>query len=332
MITFRPAIRENTPLIIGIAGPTKSGKTYSALRVATGLARGGVIAMINSEGMRGHQYADKFKYIACELRPPYRPTAYTEALVAAAELKPAVVIIDSTSHMHDGPGGMLEWHEELMTKMSLRDPSRRDKMKGSAWIEPKAAENLCVYQMIDMACPIILCFRAKEKIKIMPDGKWIDLGWQPIAGERVAFETMFTLMLTPHCKGVPDISLSDMREPFDTLIPKGKPLDESIGRVLAEWSAGGTKREGATLQGASEDVTIGKPVSGSEYAPEQRETASAPSHLLADYLERIQLSETVSECSTAINAGLEDKALSIFETQQIQDAGKARILELRKKK
>jgi hypothetical protein len=29
---FRPAKRENTPLIIGLAGPTKSGKTYSAHR------------------------------------------------------------------------------------------------------------------------------------------------------------------------------------------------------------------------------------------------------------------------------------------------------------
>jgi uridine kinase len=40
-VTIRPAVRENTPLIIGIAGPSKSGKTYSAHRVAAGLAGGG---------------------------------------------------------------------------------------------------------------------------------------------------------------------------------------------------------------------------------------------------------------------------------------------------
>ncbi len=26
--TFRPAIREQTPMIVGLAGPSKSGKTY----------------------------------------------------------------------------------------------------------------------------------------------------------------------------------------------------------------------------------------------------------------------------------------------------------------
>jgi len=73
--TFRPATRENTPLIIGIAGPTKSGKTMSALRLGVGLANGGTVAMLNAEGPRGHQYADTFKYVACDLMPPFRPTA-----------------------------------------------------------------------------------------------------------------------------------------------------------------------------------------------------------------------------------------------------------------
>lgn len=238
MITFRPAIRENTPLIIGIAGPTKSGKTYSALRVATGLAKGGVIAMINAEGLRGHQYADKFKYVTCDLAPPFRPDSYTDALQAASTLNPAVVIIDSVSHMHDGPGGILEWHEEILDRMAGTDRGKRDKCTFTAWVEPKAAENQFIYALLSMKCPVILCLRAKEKIKIVTGKPPIDLGWQPIVGERVAFETIFTLMLTPHCKGAPDLSLSDMREPFDVLVPKGKPLDEALGKVLADWSTG----------------------------------------------------------------------------------------------
>jgi len=239
--TFRPAIRENTPLIIGIAGPTKSGKTYSALRVATGLANGGTIAMINAEGLRGHQYADKFHYVTCDLAAPYRPANYTEALQVAASLKPAVVIIDSVSHMHDGPGGILEWHEEELDRMAGNDFGKRDKCNMSAWIKPKADENKFIYQMLAMQCPVILCLRAKEKVKMVTGKPIIDLGWQPIVGERVAFETIFTLMLPPHSKGIPDLSISDMREPFDVLVPKGKPIDESLGRTLAQWAAGGTE-------------------------------------------------------------------------------------------
>ena len=241
--TFRPAVREDTPLIIGIAGPTKSGKTYSALRLARGLAQGGVVAMINAEGMRGHQYADKFTYITCDLTAPYRPSTYTEALKAAQKLRPAVVIIDSVSHMHDGPGGVLEWHEEELDRMAGSDFQKRDKCNMSAWIKPKADENKFIYQMLSMQCPVILCLRAKEKVKIVTGKPIIDLGWQPIVGERVAFETIFTLMLPPHSKGVPDLSISDMREPFDELVPRGKPIDESLGTALAKWAMGGAKRE-----------------------------------------------------------------------------------------
>jgi hypothetical protein len=261
-VTFRPAVRENTPLIIGIGGPTKSGKTFSALRMAVGLANGGTVAMINAEGLRGHQYAEKFKYVACDLTPPFRPTAYTDALKEAAKLKPAVTIVDSASHMHDGPGGILEWHEEVLDRMAGTDYNKRQRSTFAAWVEPKAAENQFIYQMLGMQCPVILCFRAKEKIKIVPGKEPIDLGWQPIAGERVAFETLFTLMLPPHSKGMPDLEISDMREPFDTIVPKGKPIDEALGRQLAAWAIG--KTPAAT------------PAQGAKTEPAQQQDLGAP--------------------------------------------------------
>ena len=236
-VTFRPALRQNTPLIIGLAGPTKSGKTMSALRLAVGLANGGPIAMINAEGPRGHQYAERFHYLAAELAAPYRPMAYTDALKAAAAARPSVVIIDSTSHMHDGPGGVLEWHEELLDDMAGTDQGKRQRATFAAWVKPKAAENEFIYQLLSMRMPVILALRAKEKLKIV-GGKPVELGWQPIVGERIAFETMFTLMLPPHAKGIPDLALSDMREPFDTMIPADRPLDETTGQRLAAWASG----------------------------------------------------------------------------------------------
>ncbi len=247
--TFRPAVRENTPLIIGIGGPTKSGKTYSAHRLARGLVPpgGGQIVMLNAEGPRGHQYADKFKYLTCELTAPYRPTNYTEALKQAAALKPGCVIIDSTSHMQDGPGGIVEWHTEIALRMAKGNTDIIEKMNAPAWVEPKAMENQFVYQLQAMVCPVILAFRAKEKVKITKEGKWVDLGWQPIASDRVAFETLFTLMLPPHSKGVPDLAISEMREPFDTMIPNGKPIDEDLGRMLAEWARGQAAAAAAAL-------------------------------------------------------------------------------------
>lgn len=247
--SFRPARRLNTPLIIGLAGPTKSGKTYSAHRIAVGLAKGGAVAMINAEGAKGHQYSDKFTYLACDITAPYRPERYTEALKTALALnpRPAVVIIDSLSHMHDGPGGILEYHEDELDRIAGEDIKARQRATYTAWVKPKAAENEFIYTMLSADCHIIACFRAKEKIKVVKGKPPIELGWQPIAGERVAFETIFTLTLPPHCKGVPDLSISEMREPFDSMIPGNRALDEATGTKIAEWAAGGEKREAAPV-------------------------------------------------------------------------------------
>ena len=236
--TFRPAVRENTPLVIGIAGPTKSGKTYSALRLARGLSPSAPIIMLNAEGARGHQYADKFAYLTCDLVPPYRYGMYEEALRAAAATKPGAIIVDSMSHAHDGPGGFLEWHEKELDRIAGQDYEKRQKANFTAWIIPKAAENSFRYALLEMPCPVILCMRAKEKLKIVGGQAPVNLGWQPIVGEGIAFETIFTLTLPPYSKGVPDLAVSELREPFDTLIPKGKPIDEQLGKVLTEWAKG----------------------------------------------------------------------------------------------
>lgn len=237
--SIRPAVRENTPLIIGIAGPSKSGKTYSAHRIARGLANGGRIVMLNAEGKRGHQYADTFKYDACDIEAPYSYGRYDEALVEIAKLKPACVIVDSISHAHDGPGGMIEEHDADVERRAGDDYKKRDRVTWAAWIKPKQAEGKFIYRMLSMDCPIILCFRAKEKLKIVPGKEPVDLGYQPIASERIAFETIFSLMLPPRSKGVPDLALSDMREPFDDIVRPGQAIDESLGERLAAWSAGG---------------------------------------------------------------------------------------------
>jgi hypothetical protein len=238
--TFRPAKRENTPLIIGLAGPTKSGKTYSAHRLSRGLVSkpDPRIIMLNAEGARGHQYADEFNYIACDIDAPFGPDRYADAVIDIKKEKPDAVIIDSCSHMHDGPGGLLEWHESELDRMAGQDYKKRERCTWAAWIKPKAAENAFIYAMLSLDCPVTLCFRAKEKLKLVPGKEPIDLGWQPIAGDRITFETIFTLVLPPHSKGVPDLSASEMRKPFDSMVPVGKPIDEDLGRKLAEWSVG----------------------------------------------------------------------------------------------
>ena len=260
--TFREAKRENAPLVIGIAGPSKSGKTMSALRIAVGLAGGGKIVMINTEGKRGHAYADKFNYLVCDLEEPYSMVRYREVVLEAEKIGPAVIIIDSQSHSHEGVGGMLEQHDKELDKMCGKtDFKKREKMTWAAWVKPKADEAQFVNTLIRLNCHVILCLRAKEKLKIIRGENPVNLGWQPIASDRVHFETDFTLVLPPETKGIPDLSASgsEMREPYDTMIPAKKLLDEGLGKRLAEYASvrGSQEPEGVKTETEKKDEPTG---------------------------------------------------------------------------
>jgi hypothetical protein len=240
--SFRPAIREKIPVIIGLAGPSKSGKTMSAHRLAVGLSQGGQVAMINTEGPKGHQYADEFKYVAVDMDEPFSMKRYTEAIKAAAELKPSVLIIDSMSHAHEGLGGMLMQHEAELDRLAGENYEKRNKMTWAAWVKPKQDEATMINTMLQVPCHIVLAFRAKEKIKIVRGKEPEDLGWQPIASDRIHFETAFTLILPPHSLGTPDMKASEFRKPYDTMV-KNEQINEDLGKRLAEWAAGGAKQE-----------------------------------------------------------------------------------------
>ena len=85
MAEFRPAVREEVGLLIGLAGPSGSGKTFSAMRLASGIVgQGKKFAVIDTEARRALHYADRFQFDYMDMKPPFRPEAYTDAIKAAA--------------------------------------------------------------------------------------------------------------------------------------------------------------------------------------------------------------------------------------------------------
>lgn len=99
-LKFTQAKREKVWLKVLLEGASGSGKTYSALRVATGLAKkcDSRIAFIGTEGSRDKYYANEFDYDLLQLDEPYTPEKYIEALDAAIDGGYQVVICDSLSH------------------------------------------------------------------------------------------------------------------------------------------------------------------------------------------------------------------------------------------
>ena len=100
--------------------PSGGGKTYSALRLATGMAdeiekNTGVrpkILVGNTEQKRGYYYANEFDYDIVDTEAPHNPERYVEFIEFAVESGYGILIIDSTSHEWEGKGGCLELQQQ----------------------------------------------------------------------------------------------------------------------------------------------------------------------------------------------------------------------------
>ena len=99
------ATKKAAKLRLALVGPAGSGKTYSALAIATGL--GSKIALIDTEHGSAALYADKFAFDTCNLET-FSPDSYVEAIKGAEAEGYDVIIIDSLSHAWIGKDGALE--------------------------------------------------------------------------------------------------------------------------------------------------------------------------------------------------------------------------------
>jgi len=113
------AKRENVWVKVALMSPSGGGKTYSALRMATGmqeeLSRMGVetkILMGNTEGSRGRIYANEFKYKIVDIPSDSDPEVYADFIRFAIQQGYKILIIDSATHewkkalkIHQANGG-----------------------------------------------------------------------------------------------------------------------------------------------------------------------------------------------------------------------------------
>lgn len=245
---FEDASRDGTPLLIGLVGPSNSGKTNSALRLAKGIQsiRGGKIVGIDTESKRMSHYADKFTFRRLNFAAPFGSLRYLEALEAAVkEAEGGVVIVDSMSHEHEGAGGYLETQEDELERLAGNDYKKREKVQFLAWKKPAGYRRRLINGLLQMNCAFIFCFRAKEKLKIVKGAEPIPLGWQAIAGDEFVFEMTVCCLLTPGCEGRPDWSPEAFRlgvpkrgTDHVSFLPEGRQLDEKVGEDLAKWARG----------------------------------------------------------------------------------------------
>lgn len=248
--TANPAVRRAVGLIIGIVAPSGAGKTYSALRLGTGISRvvGGKPFLIDTENGRALYYADTFDFVHVPMSPPFSPLDYQAAMQFCVAQGAKTIITDSMSHEHEGQGGVLEMHEKELDRLAGDDYQRRKKMTWMAWQKPKAMRKQMMLWMNQANVNFISTFRAKEKMKMVTGKDPIEMGFQPIAGEELIYEMVLKMLLLPGAEGVPtwqseypgERAMMKLPEQFRPFFDREKPtqIDEALGAKLADWAAG----------------------------------------------------------------------------------------------
>jgi len=240
--TFRKAIREQTSVLLALAGSSGSGKTYSALRLARGLAGDrGRVALIDTEAGRALHYAERFDFDHCDLKPPFAPSAYADAIAAAEGAGYPVIVVDSLSHEWAGDGGCQDLHDAAHERLGGTDQTNV-----LAWREPKLAHKRMVSRLLQCRAHLIVCLRAEPKIKFTREfdekkgrdvTKIADAGWQPICEKNWMYEMTASFMLHDERPGV-GLPIK-LQEQHKVCFPAGHLLDEAAGQRLAAWASGG---------------------------------------------------------------------------------------------
>lgn len=106
--------RQNVKLRLGISGASGFGKTHSALLLAFGMTQDwSKVAVIDTENSSASLYSDLGNFNVLDLKAPYNPERYIEAIELCEKSNMEVIIIDSITHEWNGTGGCLQIHEQL---------------------------------------------------------------------------------------------------------------------------------------------------------------------------------------------------------------------------
>jgi len=188
MSMFKPAVKHESKLRLAIAGPSGAGKTYTSLAIATSLANGGKVAVVDTEHGSAEKYSGIFPFDVLKLDAPFHPDRFSEAIQMAAQEGYSVVVLDSLSHAWNGAGGALELVEQFSRKYKGNSYA--------AWGDVTPIQNRLIESIVGAKLHVIATMRSKQDyILIDRNGKQMPqkVGMAPI--QRDGFEYEFDVFL-----------------------------------------------------------------------------------------------------------------------------------------
>jgi len=228
---FKKAERKSAKLRAALCGTSGSGKTYSALLLARGLAGpSGKIAVIDTERGSASLYADVTDFDVAELTPPYSPARY-KALITAAAQSYDVLVIDSLSHAWSAEGGVLDMHDKATM-------SNKGGNSYTAWRDVTPQHNQLVDAILSCPCHVITTMRSKTAYELQDNGNGkktpVKIGLAPIQRDGMEYE--FTLVLDVSVSNHIASSSKDRTQLWDG---RNDRITLAHGVELREWLESG---------------------------------------------------------------------------------------------
>lgn len=225
---FKKAVKYGSKLHMAIAGPAGAGKTWTALTLATELAEGGEIAVIDTEYGSASKYADSFDFDSQELTT-FSVDNYIAAIKEAEQLGYAVLIIDSLSHAWTGEGGLME-QKDAIAKQKYSNNGF------SAWLDAGKIQNQLVRVILTCKMHVIVTVRSKmDYVVELINGKQTPrkVGLAPVQRDDLPYE--FDVFATMEAGN--SMIVDKSRCPALS----GRVIDKpgiEVAQVLKHWLAG----------------------------------------------------------------------------------------------
>lgn len=178
---FQKATKTQSRLRLALEGPPGSGKTYTALAVASAL--GERVALLDTEHGSASKYAHRWEFDTLALTS-FHPERYIEAIEAAEAAGYDVLIIDSLSHAWAGTDGALE----LVDRATARSSSKNSYF---AWADVTPLQHRLINTILGADLHVIATMRTKvEYVLETNNGKTAPrkVGLAPIQREGVEYE------------------------------------------------------------------------------------------------------------------------------------------------
>lgn len=228
---FAPAVKRALKARVAFAGPTGSGKTYTALTWATKLGKR--IAFIDTERGSARLYADEFVFDVVEIEPPYHPDRIVELLRSVEANGYDVCVIDSMSHMWEGEGGVLD----IVEAAGSRSGQSGNNFAG--WKTGTPVLRHLIDTMLGLNAHLLVTMRSKMEYALQEgrNGKKevVKLGMAPVMRNGVEYE--FTAILDLDLDHKATVSKSRCKALADQIIQPGRAA-EAADTFLA-WLDGG---------------------------------------------------------------------------------------------